>query len=151
MPTFIDTILQELSEIGEEDLIDPRDEIEEGACVIGELDLNLRKLYTLTYRYAKAAAEAKTEAMGIALILKTLGGELKEEAQEKIRKAAELVDKTSILREILWASINDSFDLWGEESTSIREGWKIVQCKEESEDCETCKLTFCVIHPSRRQ
>lgn len=117
--TWFKLLATELESLSENDLIGPLAEIEENDHIVGDIssDLDLQKLYALGRRLN---AEAER------LLVDARVARSREEMRELGSRAQELAEKGSLIIDIFWASIKDSFRLWDKSSIGVREGWQIV-------------------------
>jgi DNA-binding transcriptional regulator/RsmH inhibitor MraZ len=98
-------------------LVEPNAEISEKDHLVGEADVDLRKLYSLAISWEKTAIETLVAARYI---------NSKTDQEQRMEKANELRKKSEIMMEIFWISLKDSFDLWQKQSIGIRKNWKVV-------------------------
>ena len=117
MPTLLDMVRIELENMDFKHAIEPNREVGPKDHKVGKADPEVRKLYSLGMQWDKAAHETMLAA-------RYLSDKTKQ--QEAIAKAEELHEKSEILLNIFWASLKDSFSLWGKPKIGIRTGWYVV-------------------------
>ncbi len=113
MPSWIDLIKMEMEM--EQQLFEPQTEISKIDHIVGEVDDDLKKLYCIAMQWKKAADETLPAARRINV-----------DQDQQLAKARELYQKSEILQEIFWISLEDSFNLWHRRSIGVRKGWKVV-------------------------
>ena len=115
----------ELDALTTDNLIEPDDEVRINDHVVGcaDGDVDIKKLYTIAIRLIREAEQAALDARW------AKGKTAKEEA---LKRATELGNKAKIVMGIFWASVHDSFDLWGKPSIGIRENWQVVWTDEDT-------------------
>ena len=117
MSNWIDVIKMEIKVIGEDELFEPHAEASSNDHIVGDLDDDLKKIYTLALRWEKVATEMLLGARYI---------NDDDRRYQDIVKANELHRKSEILIDIFWVSIKDTFELWQKPAIGIRKGWKVV-------------------------
>lgn len=117
MSNWIDVIKMEIEMINAGELLEPYAEASSDDHVVGDLDDDLKKIYTLALRWDKAAIEMLVSA-------RYVNDDMRR--KQDLEKASELRRKSELLMDIFWVSIKDSFELWKNPSIGIRKGWKVV-------------------------
>ena len=107
----------ELGAIGPADLMAPVAEIEENEKLVGEANLELKKLFTLWRSWERTATE---------IALRGRYAKTEEEMREALSAASVLYKKSELIRDIFWASVREAFGLWDKDVVGIRQGWKIA-------------------------
>lgn len=117
---WFDLVRVELDAMTEGDLIEPDGEVQNNEREVGEMNFEMRKLWT---RAEQASAE-KLRFIAEAQCAKTPAAR-----ERAIAKACEMQAKSVGFREIMWICIRDEFGLWGASGGSIgvRTGWKVVR------------------------
>lgn len=116
MPTWLDMVSMEIKNMDPDKLIEPGGEVTSKDHVVGEMDDDHKRFYSLAMQWEKAALE---------IALAGHYGNVNERAQA-MRKAYQLRKKAEVLLENFWLSLNDTFDLWDKPSSGVRRGWKVV-------------------------
>ena len=135
----------QLSEIKEEDLIEPRHEHEidpEREHYLGDMSEDLRKLYTLwkkTNRENRLTAQKVAEA-SVGLVL-GLPEKLEKADLERVMKKIRTMrrellvaeEKESALRQAFWVSVRGAFPAADGNALGVRKGFKVVWLEGEAE------------------
>lgn len=117
MSRWMSAVLKELEGLNQKGLLEPKTEVGPTDHVVGEANVEIRKLYGLAMQTSRRSAESIVSAQY----------DINRETQEHhAAKAVELRKKAELLMEIFWVSIKDQFDLWQKPSVGIRKGWKVV-------------------------
>jgi len=116
MALWMDLVKIEMENLAADQLIEPDALIEGGDHVVGELDMAMRRLYTLGLLYVKETVDTTGHLVVAQSNART---ELESRAIEYQRKA-------ELLRGLFWLSLNDQFELWTRPSVGVRRGWKVV-------------------------
>ncbi|MBI2065802.1 MAG: hypothetical protein HYT68_01905 [Candidatus Zambryskibacteria bacterium] len=122
MPTLLDMVRIELENTDFKHAIEPNAEVGPQDHKVGTADLEVRKLYSLGMQWDKVARETLLAARYISD---------KNRQREMITRATEFHEKSDILLSIFWASLKDTFGLWGKPSIGIRSGWHVVWSESE--------------------
>jgi len=107
--------------------------------VVGDVSLDLRKLWILGRQYKKQSEEA--------VLLVDLATE-ETEINQHLGVAMAHREKSDLLKGIFWASIRDTFNLWEKKNFGliIKKGWKIVSKEVDSEhSCLACTMTRVIV------
>jgi len=117
--TWLNLLGTEVESLSDDELLEPLNEVEEEDHLVGSIDsdLALQRLYSLGKRMLGDAQRLLVDAR----LAKN-----RAEMEEFVLRAQELSGKGSLVLEIFWASIKDSFQLWGRSSVGIRAGWQVV-------------------------
>lgn len=110
MSTFVKLLPLELTALTEEELIEPQQKVTKRDRVVGEMDDELKRLWTLFQQYSKKSDIARVEA--------EYGGNTGE--------AQSLAMRTHAVEAIFWIAVHDKFELWEKPSVGVRAGWKVV-------------------------
>lgn len=128
MSSWIKLLPLELSQIEEDEIIEPETEVKRSAeRVVGEMSIDLKRIYTRWRILFESADRA---------ILEAKYSRKKEQQKELIARALELHEKAEAMEKIFWISIKDEFGLWGlidndENSVGVRKGFKVVSFKQD--------------------
>lgn len=117
MSNFLESMLTELKTINLNNLMEPTGEIEPDDHAIGEIDDDLKRMYSLAKQWEKKAFES--------LLAARYASDNSMRASYMYR-ANELKDKNDLLMKMLWISIRDSFNLWGKPRIDIKKNWIAV-------------------------
>ena len=112
MSNWLMLIPMELSMV--EQLLDPPGEVKSSDHQVGEMDNELKKLYTLWQQLEKSTYQTMLDAR------------YKQLTPEEEAKINEMQQKTSVLRATFWIVVKDTFQLWGKESIGVRHGFMVV-------------------------
>lgn len=114
--TWLDSLQRELGDVDPESIKGPSEEQSSHEQFVGYAPESLRKLYALSRRHARTAAEIMVQAQ--------FEGDdaLSEQYAERI---AALKAKSDLLIEIFWVALKDEFHLWNK-SIGIRKEWRVV-------------------------
>lgn len=110
MSTFVKLIPMELDLITQDAFIEPTEPVTKKDHVVGNMDDELKRLWTLYIQYQKKAEIAEVEAR--------YGGNIAE--------AQSLAMRTHALDSIFWIAVNDKHQTWDKPSMGVRSGWKVV-------------------------
>lgn len=115
---FIDNIPLDLQMMEENELVSPQDKLDPEDQALGELSLELKKLYTLWKGLGKSAGALQNDiTWGVA-------------DPEKSARANALKSKAQVVSMILWIAIQDELNLWHlTEPLAIRKGFRVVSYK----------------------
>lgn len=116
--TYLEYLLSELNNVSEEDMgiFCPSREVREGEKIIGELNLDERKM----------CAYAEKQQMEIADKVKKMDED--DLTPEEAKAANKELDEIELIQEIFWKSVNDRLMSEGIKTGSMRIGkdWKII-------------------------
>lgn len=118
MSTWLETLQTEIQdELKSVHLMEPNTDLGADDRIVGDMDEQLRGVYSLAMRWMKTAADNATAAQF----------ETNKERQELLSEQAQrLAKKSKILLDIFWISIKEQFDLWEKPSIGVRRGCKVV-------------------------
>lgn len=117
MTAWLKSLQAELKKISGETAVEPDTEVGKHDHVVGEADLDMRKLYSLLIQKKKLSVEAAAAAM-------VVGGKGRK---AKIEEAAKFDDQFDTLKAMFWTSCRFAFpELWAKPSIGVRKGWKVV-------------------------
>jgi hypothetical protein len=110
-------LLVELNQIEEDQFAEPDSDMQTTDEDVGEMNDYHKRLYTLARKMGRVAAEALVE------------GKFNNDAtkkQDSMKRAEEYKTKSTIVMDVMWASINDDFSLWDKETVGVRRGFRVV-------------------------
>lgn len=119
---WLEVLRVELGAIDNDDLIEPSGDPESGEKIVGELSLELRKIYTRSQK-------AEAEVMRFTADARCAKND--KARDQALEKANELQNKADVLMRIMWIGIRDEFNLWAAGTVGLRKGWKVVKPKHE--------------------
>lgn len=122
MSTWLKLLPLELD--GITNFIEPDHPLTEGDQEVGEMSDMSRQLFTLGRLLEKDARQLRLDAHYCNDEVKKL---------ELEGKCAELMDKSNVVRELMWIGIKDDFGLW-RDSIGVRVGYKVVTRPDTSND-----------------
>lgn len=117
LSTFLGLLPIELSELKDEQYIEPRSKLEEGCKILGDFSDSMKRLYTLWLMKERRAKEYAMEA------------EYNTSLSERKRFAVlaiECKDKSEAVRQLFWIALQDELSLWNAEHIGVIEGWKVA-------------------------
>ena len=119
MSTWLKLLPMELDSIEDNLLLEPDHSIRNDDIEVGEMSAICKKLFTLGRLLEKDASQSYLDSKYCPD---------KDRKLELQSKASELGTKSGVLKEIMWISIKDDFNLW-RETIGIRMGFKVVISK----------------------
>lgn len=126
---FLPALLEELNQISLADCPEPESEVEEGDKVIGEATDEMKRIFGLAQKYDQdmdqIMEKSKPEFEKLIKNSKKGGESVLELIKETRKKLHPLAHKREFLMKLFWASIAETYGLWGN-SKGIRKGWKVV-------------------------
>jgi len=114
MSTFLKLLPLELDSVTE--FMEPPVEIEPNDRLVGDMSDMDKRLWTLSKALERSSNQYQLDAKYA----------FKEQRDELVAKARELGAKSNILIGLMWTSIRDELELWGERNIGVRAGFKIV-------------------------
>jgi hypothetical protein len=121
MPTWLDIVKMEVENMDPGTIKDPSGQEVNPDCdtvIATSEDVDLKKLFTIAMQWKRTAME-----MVVKLQFETDADEiarLENQAQQLIRKS-------TIMQQVVWISIRDTYDLWGKGDFRFCKGWKVVE------------------------
>lgn len=109
MSTWLKLLPLELQEI--QDYAEPKQELSPNDDYVGEMSIDLKKLFTLLRSSQKALAAAIVEA---------------QFGDVQAGKVRELRQKAKAIEDIFWISVKDEHSLWEKERVGVRRGFRVV-------------------------
>ncbi|GAI58447.1 unnamed protein product [marine sediment metagenome] len=110
----------ELQDITSDKFLEPGADNMKGDREVGEMDDDLKRLWTLWQFYQKVAAKCTFD------IKYEPGANIKELSVKK----TEFQAKAEVLRDIFWIAVKDKFGLWYAPSIGVRKGFIVVEMEE---------------------
>ena len=95
---------------------EPNSPIRPGERIIGEIQGDLRKLYTLMMQVGYESEKIKVDL--------TYGSEA---TPHRVEEFARLCRLDELLTLIFWFSVKDNLNCWYADTIGVRSGWKIVE------------------------
>jgi len=117
MSTFIKLLPLEMAEVDESEYCEPAMELESSDTIVGDMNEDHKKLWTLWKLAQLKGAQIKTKVL--------LGGGLTDDENSQVHKVEA---RAEVLRGLFWMAVHDDFDLWNESTIGVRKGYKIVTC-----------------------
>ena len=114
MSTWLKLLPMEVKEV--EGLVLPEAPLGPNDHVVGILDDDMKKLYTLYRSVDKQSDLARLEYVHSS----------SEDRVSLSSRARELQMKAATLKDIFWIGVQDSFGLWDKEYVGVRVGWQVV-------------------------
>lgn len=109
-------------------LKEPDSETAPSETVIGEMDLELKQLYSVWQATVEAMLEMLQEL---------------DQTAKPARGTLDLLEqynaKATALECLFWISVNDAFGNW-DDSIGVRRGWKVVRCPDAPEKQPTIEV-----------
>lgn len=117
-PLWIDTLWEEIEQIGPDDFIQPNTNIDPTKDIVaGPASLKARKLYSLALQYEKKSSERGIESRY---------EQDNRQKQVLVSLSAEYQAKCDALLKLFWITVDEEYRLWGKRSTGIRTNWTVV-------------------------
>lgn len=120
MSTLLKLLPLELSELSLDDCVDPRQPVGRGEKVLGTLNDDEKRMYTLRVRTVSSAKHLQAD-----LDLST--GVEHERIKSEIRR---LASRAEVLDKLFWDMVNNSHNTWNT-SVGVRAGFTVVEISPE--------------------
>lgn len=118
--TWLHEIAGALADAGS-GLLEPSEAVKEGEHDVAEASIELRQIYRLAMRWAKAGGEVSLTAA------------FSPKLEDRVRHtalAASFHGRSKVLMDAFWIAVKDAHGLWDKPCIGIRAGWKIVWSEE---------------------
>ena len=116
MSTWLKILPLELSQVTE--FVVPTDEVGEGDVVLGDANLDMKKLYTLAQEVRILSEQAKVDR---------LRARSEQETKEFEGKILEYAYKSRVLFELFYIAVADEYKTWGNSySYTLKKGFTVV-------------------------
>ena len=118
--SWVNLVNLELDTIEEDQILDPKSEVQEGEEPLGTVGLQSRKLYTL---WQNTIRETKSSKINLEF-------ENHSEAEEALiyKDLAHLQEKAKVLKTLFWYTVHEQTESWGD-SIGIRAEFLVVKAR----------------------
>lgn len=125
MPTYLDLIQLELSQITEQDLIKPTSQARPCEHEVGVLPVDLRKLCTLNEQMKRQLRHMVEDFEMATNSFSRLPKAVLDEKRQELRVFS---DKCDVVERLYVISVCEAFRIWDQTFFIIHAGWRVAFC-----------------------